>query len=269
MQAYLQLKLSQELFKKTPRALDATQTTRLGEVVSHQAKIEAAVLASPEAMGVVVPEATLETRLTEIRGRYPSREEFIADMEGNGLKESELIEAVARDLRIEAVLERVSARAAVVSDVDAEIYFRLHPAAFNRPEMRKMRHILITFEGPAARTKAENQLKALLPMNSEAGFAAAALKHSQCPTALEGGVLGTVKAGQLYPELDPVAFALAEGEVSAPVESPMGLHLLRCDAILPGETLSFSAARARIIEHLTEQRRQICQRGWIKALLKP
>lgn len=269
MPAYLQLKLSQELFQKPPQALDAAEAARLGEVVSRQARIEAAVLASPEALGVVVPEATLENRLAEIRNRYANPDEFKADMDNQGISAAELSLAVARDLRIEAVLERVSAQAATVSEVDAEIYYRLHPGAFSRPEMRRLQHILITCDDPASRTKAETTLLALRQQLTDAdSFASAALKHSQCPTALEKGMIGTVKPGQLYPELEPVAFSLAEGEISPPTESPMGLHLLRCDAILPGETLSFSEARDRIIEHLTEQRRQLCQRGWIKSLLR-
>ncbi len=269
MPAYLPFKLSQELFHKPPRDLDAAETARLHQVVALQTRIETAVLASPEALGVVVPPASLAARLDEIRKRYGSREEFLADLLGNGLDEAELEAAIARELRLEAVLERVSARAAAVSDMEAEIYYRLHPAAFARPEMRRLQHILITFDDPAGRTKAETTLLALRQQLSDAdSFASAALKHSQCPTALEKGMIGTVKPGQLYPELEPAAFSLAEGEISPPTESPMGLHLLRCDAILPGETLSFSEARDRIIDHLTEQRRQTCQRGWIKSLLR-
>jgi peptidylprolyl isomerase/peptidyl-prolyl cis-trans isomerase C len=220
-------------------------------------------------LGVVVPPASLAARLDEIRKRYGSREEFLADLQENGLDEAELEAAIARELRLEAVLEKVSARAAEVSDMEAEIYYRLHPNAFVRPEMRRLQHILITFDDPAGRDRAEALLRSLIPSVQDApGFAAAALKHSQCPTALEQGLIGTVKPGQLYPELEPVAFALAAGEVSPPTESPVGLHLLRCDAIHPGATLSFHEARHRIIDHLTEQRRQICQRSWIKSLLK-
>ncbi len=269
MQPYLQLKLSLELFKKAPGNLDAMESARLGEVVSRQARIESAVLASPEALGVVVPEATVESRLGEIRSRYETHEEFLADMERNGLSAEALNSAVTRDLRIEAVLERVSSQAPGVSEVDAEIYYRLHPQAFKRPEMRKLRHILVTFNSEQEKAKVQAELQALAPtLITDEDFAKAALKHSQCPTSMEQGVLGTVKPGQLYPELEPTAFALTEGQVSQPVESPIGLHLLRCDTILPGEELSFADTKARIMEHLMDQRRQSYQRTWIKALLK-
>ena len=268
-QPYLQLKLALDLFKKPPHALNSTESARLDEVVGKQEIIEAAILASPEAMNVVVPAATLAARLSEIRKRYPTRNEFRDDMRQNGLSEQALETAVTRDLRIEAVLERVAAQMPEASEVDAEIYYRLHPQAFTRPETRRLRHILITFDSAMQKQDALALLKTLREqIKTPEDFAAAALKHSQCPTALEGGVIGTVKPGQLYPELEPTAFALKEGERSPPLESPIGLHLILCETIHPAIKLSFADAKARVITHLTEQRRQIEQQKWIKGVLK-
>lgn len=99
-------------------------------------------------------------------------------------------------------------------------------------------------------------------------FAAAALRHSQCPTAMEGGILGIVKRQQLYAELEPAAFALGEGEVSAVLESPMGVHIIRCDEVFPSGMLPFEEVREKIVERLTDKRRREAQRDWIKSLGK-
>jgi len=269
MQAYLELKISWELFKKVPAALNPAEQAKLHKISVHQARIEALVLGAPEAAGVMVPWPAVEARLKEIQSRYPDRDEFLADMRAHHLSESSLVDAINRDLRLETVLERVSATAGMVSEVEAEIYFRLHPAAFQRPEMRRIQHILMTFDSPGEKARVQATLNALIPaLTDHESFAALALKHSQCPSALEGGVIGLVKPGQLYPELETVAFALQAGQVSAPTESPMGWHLLRCDAIEPGETLTFAAVRERIIERLGEARRQAAQKAWIQALLQ-
>lgn len=50
---------------------------------------------------------------------------------------------------------------------------------------------------------------------------------------MEGGLLGNVTPGKLYPELEPVAFALTAGQISPVVESEIGFHILRCDEIHP------------------------------------
>lgn len=265
--AYLQLKLAWELFQTAPANLDDTQRSRVTEVVTRQYAIEQLILASNEAAQVVVPPATLASRLAEIRTRYNDGESMAHDLAVSGLDEAGLEAAVARDLRIEAVLERIAATAEPVSAVDAEIFYRMHPEAFDRPETRRLRHILITFDTRKQRAQAKETLENLRPtLTTVDAFAAAALRHSQCPTAMEGGQLGVVKRKQLYPELEPGAFALATGEVSAVLESPIGLHLLYCEEVLPFGLLPFDEVRERVIEHLQDKRQQTAQKDWIKQL---
>lgn len=262
---YLELKIAQELFKKSPDTLNEGELQQLGELAGKQARLESRILGSSEAASVMVPQATLATRLSEIRQRYPSEQEMRADLERIGLDADKLAAAVERDLRIEAVLDKVAASVPRVTEVDAEIYYRLHPEAFDRPEARRLRHILITFSNPQEKAVAEATLAGLRASCRDVEkFTQAALRHSQCPTAMEGGLLGTVKRKQLFPELEPAAFALKAGELSAVLESPMGLHLLRCDEILPSGMLPFSAVCAKVIEKLTDKRRREAQRVWIR-----
>ncbi|MDR2092917.1 MAG: nitrogen fixation protein NifZ [Azoarcus sp.] len=142
-----------------------------------------------------------------------------------------------------------------ISEEDAERYYRQHPRAFTRPEARRLRHILVTYDDAAQKERVTAQLEALRArIGSVEDFAAAALEYSQCPTAMREGLIGTVRRGQLFPELEAPAFALAEGEISLPRESPVGLHLLYCEAVLPETTVSFEEARARIIAHLAGKR---------------
>ncbi len=265
--AYLELKLSWELFKKAPETLSEPERGRLGEIACQQDSIEQRILASPAAANVVVPAATVKNRVDEIRKRYPSGDEFVQDMARIGLDESELARSVERDLRVEAVLEKVASATPAVSAVDAEIYYRLHPEAFDRPEARRLRHILITFNTAQEKAKALATLEMLRStLKNAEKFSAAALRHSQCPTAMEGGMLGIVKRQQLYVELEPAAFALSEGDISAVLESPIGLHILRCDEILPSGLLPFAEVREKIIERLSDKRRREAQRDWIKSL---
>ncbi|MBS1131267.1 MAG: PpiC-type peptidyl-prolyl cis-trans isomerase [Proteobacteria bacterium] len=264
---YLELKLSWELFKKGPETLSEPERDRLDDIARKQDSIEQRILASAASANVVVPAATVKNRLDEIRARYPANEEFILDMARSDLDEAALEQAVERDLRIEAVLEKVASSSPPVSAVDAEIYYRLHPEAFDRPEARRLRHILITFNTPQEKAKAIATLESLRStLKNPAKFAEAALRHSQCPTAMEGGQLGTVKRNQLYAELEPAAFALSEGEISAVLASPIGLHLLRCDEILPSGMLPFDEVCERIIARLGDKRRREAQREWIKSL---
>ena len=267
--AYLELKLSWELFQKAPETLSPPERNRLGEVAAKQDSIEQRILSSEQARNVMVPEPTLRTRIEEIRKRYPDEEAFLQDLARIGLDRHSLAASVERDLRVEAVLDRVVSAVPAVSEVDAEIYYRLHPDAFDRPEARRLRHILITVNTPQEADQAHRLLDGLrVTHTSPEKFAKAALRHSQCPSAVEKGLLGVVRRNQLYPELESAAFALDEGEVSEVLASEMGLHIIRCDEILPSGMIPFAEVRARIVERLTEKRRQEARKQWLRQLMK-
>ena len=264
-QGYLELKLSWALFQKAPEALSEPERGRVLEVAHKQQRIEQRILGSREAAQVVVPAETLTSRLQEVRQRYAAAEAFTLDLERSGLDESRLAEAIERDLRVESVLEMIAAAVPTASSVDAEIFYRLNPASFDRPEARRLRHILITYDHPQQKRESVDLLEQLRSTRPNAEkFGRLAQRHSQCPTAMDGGKLGSVKRGQLYPELEPAAFALTCDEVSPVLESPIGLHILRCDEILPHGMLPFEQVRDRVIERLTDKRRREAQRLWIK-----
>ncbi len=267
MHAWTEYKLSWELFQMSPAQLSGEQKHRLDQVVQKQSHIEQAILSSSEALGVIVPFVTLDARVAELRARYATAEAFQAELTALGLTENQLSDAVGRDLRVEAVLDRVVSAVPDATDVDVELYYRLNPSAFTRPETRRLRHILITFNDEAEKASALSTLNDLRQqVSDEEAFAQAALRHSQCPTAMDGGVLGTVQVGQLYPELDAYAFTMSVGQISTILESPMGLHLMRCDLINPEVHTPLDEVSERLKTALTEKRREKARRQWVKSL---
>ena len=228
---------------------------------------------APEASGVCVPHATLDAALAKIRQRYADGEEFAADLGANGLDLPGLEAALRRELAVEAVLDKVSSEAPPVSDIDAELYYRLHIDRFLQPERRRASHILITINdqfGENRREAARARIGDIAERLSRQGarFAEQAAKHSECPSALQGGVLGEYRRGQLFPALDAVLFALRAGGLSEVVESPLGFHILRCDAILPPGTTPLQQALPRIRALLAESRVRSVQREWLRRILR-
>jgi nitrogen fixation protein NifM len=271
---YLALKLAHALFGKAPTALDASEAKRLLGAATRQQAIERCILSTANAACVVLPESSVDASCDEIRKRYPSPEEFHEDLERLGLTVESLRDAIHRDLVVEAVLDHVSSQSAVVSATDVEIFYLLHSARFQAPERRRLRHILITINDDLpdnTRAKAQERVEAVRTrcLKSPDRFAEQALKHSECPTALNGGLLGDVSPGQLFPELEPFAFALKKGQLSEIAESPLGFHIMRCEEILPAGTLPLDSVHERIRQHLQDSRRRVCQKAWISELLKP
>lgn len=271
--AYLALKAANKLYGKAPSVLQSAELAHVQSLAQHQHQLEARVLVSTEARDAVVPEASLDAAMSEIRGRYPGIDEFVEDLARNGLDEDSFAAAMERELKVEAILEKVGTRAVKVSDVDVELYYHYHPDQFRRPETRVARHILLTInEDFAENTRAAafvriTAIAARLTKQPER-FEEQALKHSECPTALQGGELGVLPRGKLYPELDEVLFNLPVKGISGMVESPIGFHILRCDAVNQAGVLTQEQASQHIRKLLEQKRRRVCQKAWIKQLLE-
>lgn len=270
--AYLALKAAQKLYSKATAALQPEEFARVQTVAQQQLQLETRMLAAPEARDAMVPPSTLELAMQEIRGRYPSAEEFSDDMARNGLDEASFTSALEREMKIEAILEKVGTQADKVSDMDVELYYQYHPEQFRRPETRRARHILITINDTIAENtrsaagKRINAIQARLVKEPQR-FEEQALKHSECPTALDGGKLGDLPRGKLFPELDKALFELKAGEVSGVLESELGFHVLRCDTITEAGILGFDDAKQHIRKLMEQKRKRVCQQAWVKALL--
>ncbi len=268
---YLSLKLAVKLFGRPLEALGPEELRRVGTVAARQLEIETLIMTTPQAAQVILPQSSIDASLMEIRGRYGSDEDYHADLDRVGLDARSLRQAIERGLVVEAVLEKVAADSAQVSETEVEIFWFMNKERFRCAETRVLRHILVTINDDLAgneRRSARDKIDAIRArlLKDPLRFEEQALKHSECPTAMNGGLLGNVPRAKLYPELEAVAFALAENSLSAAVESELGYHLIYCEGIHPERLLKFGEAKKTIRGILEKQRRILCQKSWIKSL---
>ena len=271
--AYLALKAAQKLYGKATDALQATEFERVQKVAQQQHQVEARVLAAPEARDAMVPPSTLAAAMQEIRGRYKNEDEFVSDLARSGLDEAGFAKALEREMKVEAIMEKVGTRAETVSEMDVDLYYQYHPEQFRRPETRLVRHILITINDSIAENTRAEAGKRIAVIQSRLAkepqrFEEQALKHSECPTALDGGKLGDLPRGKLFPQLDKASFEMKAGEVSGVLESELGFHILRCDTITEAGILSYELAKQQIRKLLEQKRKRACQQEWVKKLLE-
>lgn len=268
---YHLLRVALERFKQTPADLDPAQTAEAQRLAEKTWALEEKALSTPEAQRVVIDAAATDQALAAVANRYESREDFLADLERNRLNESLLAQALYREQKFDAVLRRVAADCVEASETDAQLFYQMHIERFRIPEKRTASHLLITInpeypENAPERAKARIAALSAELAESPERFEDLARRHSECPTALEGGKLGTLTRGQLYPEVEAVLFALEAGAIGPVAESEAGLHLVRCDAIEPGREAPFEEVGENLRHNLTERRRRARQKEWLAGL---
>jgi peptidyl-prolyl cis-trans isomerase C len=271
LEPYNLLRAALALFKKSPDELTEAELQQAKNQALNELRIESQVLNTQEASAVIITEQELQQAYREILGRYDDEDALFMDLKKNQLNKDSLLAALHRQCKINTVLELVASRAPATTDADIGIYYHMHPEQFHRPEKREVCHIFISINPDYP----ENTVEAALLRAEEIAeklrkkphkFADLALKHSECPTALQGGVLGSVPRGTLYPELDIALFNLKPGEISKVLRSEIGFHVLLCKSIQKAETLSLAKAAPQIRQLINDRARRTCQRAWLAGL---
>jgi peptidyl-prolyl cis-trans isomerase C len=157
------------------------------------------------------------------------------------------------------------------ADADAcRRYYDNNRARFRSPDIIECAHILVAArrDQPDAFAVARERADMLCAELGHAphAFAQLASLHSDCPSRANGGNLGQVTRGMTTPEFERALLALKEGEISAPVESRYGVHIIRLERRIGGELLPFELAQARIAAYLTERSRRLAIAQYVARL---
>lgn len=126
-------------------------------------------------------------------------------------------------------------------------------ARYVLPEKRRASHILISLAADSAEDQSQKALAKIqdiaIQARSGADFAALARKHSMdSATAAQGGDLGEIRRGVLPKELEEAVFVLKSGEISQPVRSTYGYHLVKLTAHTPGKRKTYAEVRKELVE---------------------
>lgn len=129
-----------------------------------------------------------------------------------------------------------------VSDEEVKKYYEENKAAFVKPESVKASHILVDSEEKA------NEI--LEELKNGMDFADAAKKHSSCPSKEQGGDLGFFGRGQMVPEFDSAVFSMELNEISEPVKTQFGYHIIKVTDKKDKEMSSFEEVKEGITKQM-------------------
>ncbi|WP_113626202.1 nitrogen fixation protein NifM [Pectobacterium peruviense] len=257
-QRFSEWRLAQKMWNTTPTQLPVDRQRLLQQQLARQLLLEQAVVeAAQNSVSTVTPD--LVQAVTQ---------ELESDLRQSGFSAADRTAVIQHHVLMAGQLASISEQVPLPTSAEVEQWYRRHAARFCRPEQRLTRHLLLT-TGEDDSEAINRQLLALRRQlqSDTAAFATLAERHSQCPTALEGGLLGWVSRGLLFMSLDQALFALHEGELSAVIETDIGWHLLLCEAIRPETPMAQEDALAKAYDHLLLQRQKEQQRQWLAQLV--
>ncbi len=155
---------------------------------------------------------------------------------------------------IEASLDHL-AKEETVAEEELRALYASRVQAFQANEQRRARHILLTLEANADEAAWQAAEKKLAEFRAQviagADFAALAKAHSQDPgSAAEGGDLGFFERGVMVPAFDQAVFALQPNELSSPLRTEFGMHLIQLLEVRADMPPSLADERAELLKEL-------------------
>ncbi len=158
--------------------------------------------------------------------------------------------------RLRFVLIDVAALKASFTPSDAEVqsYYDYNTDRYTEPVTLRASHILLRTEGkdPA---EVQTQAEAIVAeARGGADFAELARQYSEDEGTKEiGGDLGPISPGQMVPEFEGAAYALDQGEISDPVSSMFGVHIIKATEKTGGTSQPLDDVRESIVELLKQE----------------
>jgi peptidyl-prolyl cis-trans isomerase C len=186
---------------------------------------------------IKVSDEEMDEKLSEIREQFAQASEQMGSetslealTQQLGISADELRDSIRQSIAIEKLL--VKRGMDTPSDEKVRKFYEDNKSRFERPEEVHARHILIQVKKDADQTAWDAAKKKAEMIQKEASkddvdFAELAKNKSEGPSASQGGDLGFFPRGRMVPEFEKVAFSMKPGDISEPVRTAFGWHVIK------------------------------------------
>lgn len=157
----------------------------------------------------------------------------------------EQVELIEKDVLIQIGVKNIMAGVDVTEE-EIQKYYEDNSQMFKSDATVSAKHILVDDLEQMEEIKVE--------ITNGMSFEEAAQKYSKCPSASQGGSLGNFTRGRMVPEFEDAAFALQVGEISEPVKTQFGYHLIQIDEKNPEGLKSLEESKQMILKNLLNQK---------------
>ena len=205
-------------------------------------------------LGLEITESDVDKQMLTIKSQYFGKngkcdaaceKKYAAEIKKQGVSDEQVREDVRASVVQNKIYETVT-KGVTVTDKDIEDYYKKNKQNYVQPESRDVRHILV-----------------------KKNFAALAKKFSEDPSSKAQGGKLPISKGRQVPEFDKAAFALDVGEISKPVKTTYGWHVITAlTAIKKAKTTPLSEVKPAIRQQLLQQEKTDAMKAWVEETQK-
>ncbi len=207
-----------------------------------------------ESKKTLADDAEVDKALEQMKSQFPSPDVFIASIQKGGFTEEAYRMDIKKRLSVRDMIKQEIIDTVKVEDSEIDEFYNANTEKMMMPDEIHARHILIKL-APTANEEhekaAKEMIEKVLKQARDGGdFAELAKKHSEGPSGEKGGDLGYFGRGRMVAEFEQVAFALKDGDISDPVRTQFGYHIIKREATRGGEKVTREQATNQIRDYL-------------------
>jgi parvulin-like peptidyl-prolyl isomerase len=213
-------------------------------------------------LDVNISDKQIDDRLDQIKKQYfgGSDKKYRTQLKQQGLTEQQVRDDIQAQLVSEAIFKKVT-EDVKVTDADVKKYYDDHKTQYGVPEQRDIAHILVKKKALADQLYQQIQ--------GGANFAALAKKYSQDPGSKNQGGKLTISKGQTVAPFDQTAFLMRTGQVSHPVKTEFGYHIIKAlGPIKAARTTPYSQVKQSIRQQLQQTKKNEAMTKWVNDVKK-
>jgi len=157
----------------------------------------------------------------------------------------EQMRLIEKDVLIQIGIKNIMSTIDITNE-EVQKYYEENSQMFKGEESASAKHILVDTLEEIQKIKAE--------ITNGMSFEEAAKTYSKCPSAPQGGSLGSFTRGKMVPEFEEAAFKLQVGEISEPVKTQFGYHLIQLDEKNSEDMKSLEESKDIIMQNISHQK---------------
>lgn len=209
------------------------------------------MLLEVEKQNILVSDEEIEAELDEMKEYYGGDEILNSELAQYGLTLDDVRNNIKSNIQIELLLEPY----VEITDEEMTAHFEANKASFGAEEQVKARHILVETEEEALEVKGK--------LDAGEDFAELAKEYSTDESNSElGGDLGYFVRGRMLPEFSDVAFGLEIDEISEPVQTTYGYHIIKLEDKIEAKDPVYEEAKEEVRDQIFQSKASEAYMTW-------